>query len=278
VTLRPLGPVWLLLIIGVVVVWSGWAAVVALLRRRPALVGAALVVALTVLAGVWILAARPNDFDSSVNEFDDPLWKVLPQQWVVWFFQSVAAIPARDEIVPIPVYMIVFPAWVIVTAVALRLASRRQRVALGLVFSLSSIIPLVATAHFYSSLGTAWQGRYTLPFTLGFFVLCGLLLDARLEPGARLQRAVVLGVGAVIASATIICQLYVLRDQLDTSPLAGTRAWPAPAEWQVVALTVGGMALLLTAILSAGPGAPRRDRRSRPARPGHPTAPATPHR
>lgn len=249
VTLRALGPVWLLLIVVTVIAWAGWARVRTLLSRRNTVACIAAVGLATALAATWIVLARPNEIPGNNDDFDNPLWVVLPQQWVLWFFQSVGAIPARNEIMPMPVYMIVFTLWLCLSAIAIRQATRRQRLALGLVVALGSLVPLAATAYFYSSIGTAWQGRYALPYTIGFLLLCGSILDAKVQVGARWNRRIIGVAAALLVCAATICLVHVLRVQLDQSPLAGTGSWPAPAEWQVVALTAAGMALLASCIL-----------------------------
>jgi hypothetical protein len=244
VTLRSMGALWLLLIVATVVVWAGWKRVAPMVRRRNTRMSAGVVTGFAFLAAAWIVAARPNKIDSVVGHFDNPLWVVLPQQWVLWFFQSVAAIPARDDLVPMSAYALAFAAWGAIVAPALKVAERRDRRALLMVFGLSSLVPLAATAWFYSSLGTAWQGRYTLPFSIGFLMLCGHVLDRRLHLGVATARRLALGLVLVATVVAVISQVHVLRAQLQTSPLSGTSAWPAPSVWQSIALTLAGMAML----------------------------------
>lgn len=254
VTLRALGPVWLLLIVASVAVWAGWPRLATALQRRNTWACIGTVGAATAAAALWIVAARPNQIGSPVDVFDTPLWIVLPQQWVVWFVQSVAAIPARNELAPLYVYVIAFLAWLVLAAVAVRVANRRQRMALLMVFVLATLVPCVATALFYESLGTAWQGRYSLPLTLGFFVLCGLILDAKLQVSMSCAHAAVAAAGVVTVVVTVVTQLHVVSAQARTSPLAAD-VWSAPPWWMLVGLTVSGMAILTASSFDLSPKA-----------------------
>jgi hypothetical protein len=113
---------------------------------------------------------------------------------------------------------------------------------------LGSAIPITATVATYDALGTAWQGRYAYPYTMGVLLICGFVLDRTASARWRAARWPVLAAALPMMTANVIGQLKVLHNQLEISPLAGTDAWWAPHPALVVALNVAGFALLATAL------------------------------
>jgi uncharacterized membrane protein HdeD (DUF308 family) len=254
-TVRSLGPLWLLLILAVCAVLTPPERRAALRRSTTARVCAA-VAALSVGAGAgWTLRAGTNE----VTPIGDPftgLGVALPRQFVLWFFQSVGAFPARNEPAPLLTYAIVFAAWGVLAVLGWRLATRRQRLALAIVFVVSALIPLAVTIRSYHDAGPLWQGRYGYPFALGFLLICGQVLAAR-DPRPRRALPVVIA-AAVTAVAQPVCQLAVARKELRTSPLAGSEAWLTLPPAVIVAVSVAGAAALAVASLQRAPGAARQ--------------------
>jgi hypothetical protein len=244
---RGLGPLWLFLIIVTTTALMGRATVMALARRRDAQMCASLAVLSTACGVGWTMAAKAVAAEGD-RLFTESPWTVVPQQWLLWFFQSVAAFPARDEMAPAPLYAIVFVAAWILVAVAWRVGSPRHRTALVGVLVMGSAIPVAATVATYETIGTAWQGRYAYPFTMGFLLICGTVVDRAAVAWRRNLGWLVWAAAATMMTANLIGQLTVLRDQLENSPLAGTDAWWAPHPALVVALNVAGFALLATAL------------------------------
>lgn len=247
VTVRSLGPLWLALILLTVAVllprevWR-W-----LPRSRTtwACVG---VVGLCLVAAVaWTLAAGTNALSHS-EHFEESPWPMMPKLEILWLMQAVAAFPARDELAPLPLYAVAAVTWWVLLAAAVRAGTARTRAVLGLTALLSLAVPAAATAATFASEGTVWQGRYGYPYALGFWVLCGFVLDrARLVP--RRADLVVVAAGIGWGVTQTIGQLSVLVPQSRKSPLAHSSAWLQPPVWLVVVLSVAATAVVVRALL-----------------------------
>jgi hypothetical protein len=202
---------------------------------------AVLTVGLAVLSGVaWTLSAGTNQPVDTAADFTDSPWPEIPGQWVLWFVQSVAAFPARDELAPIYLYAIAFVAWWVFAAIFWRTASRRERLSALLVVALSSAIPIAATVATYRELGTAWQGRYSYPLAMGFLLVCGHSLDRARTGSARTVTFALCATVAVYAVLEVIALLDVLSGQLRTSPMSGDPAWIVAPAWVILLMICTG--------------------------------------
>ena len=249
VTVRSLGPLWLVLILAVCALLTPRDRVAAVMRSAAARVCALIVSIATCAGAAWTLTAGTNQFP----EISDPItgmWGDLPQQGVLWLFQSIAAFPARDEPAPPLTYVVVLCAWLALTIVGWRAARSRQRLALVLVLVLAIAVPLAATISTYEDLGPVWQGRYGYPFAVGFLLIAGHVLALRDTLPSRALPVLV--AGFVMAVVQPVSQLRVLANELRASPLSGSDAWltlPSPV---IAALSVAGAAALAVAGLRSG--------------------------
>jgi hypothetical protein len=247
--LRPLGPLWLLLIaISVLVAW-GWRPWAILARRSPVALSAAV---LSVGAGVFmtargVLQVQVGVFLPGDIDLPDRGWAVALNQFVVWVFQGVAAFPSRDEVAPLVVYALqmgVMVTWLALGVVASR---GRLRVALLLVITASLVVPVLIAAEILGPLASTWQGRYSLPFALGGVVVAGLALVSAPALGRFGLVASALG-GLALLSAQLISASTVYERQLTQSGVRES-GWPFFPPWSL-ALLAGLAALALAAAVA----------------------------
>jgi hypothetical protein len=271
VTVRSLGPLWLALILLTVAIllprdsWR-W-----LVRSRTTWSCVGVVLVFLALAMGWTLAAGTNALSHS-SHFEESPWPMMPKLEILWLMQAVAAFPARDELAPLPLYAIAAVTWWALLAAAMRAGTVRTRTVLGLTAVVSLAVPAAATVATFASEGTIWQGRYGYPYALGFWLLCGYILD---RAGVAPRRSALLVVGAAVAWGVMqaVGQLSVLLPQGHKSPLADTSAWLQPPGWLVVLLTGAATVVLVRALLDPTTRRPERlaQRADDPAE-----APATP--
>lgn len=249
-TVRSIGPLWFGLIIGtwLVLGWTRGRRSLASVQR-PLLTGAVLVVAFALSAGVsWTLVAGTNDPGNESVWMTDSPWPRLPGQIGMWLLQVIAAVPLRDEPSPPVVYAIVLVLFLLVAVAGWRSAGSRARLAMALLLTVSVVVPATLTVLTYAELGTAWQGRYGWPYSLGFLLIAGYALEKRRGAGeVATERFLAGGVAAMMCVATVVAQLAVLRKELLTSPLAHDPSWIRPSSLLVVALTGSGFLLLAVA-------------------------------
>lgn len=243
VSVRTLGPVWLCLIVLTVSLLLTPSRVRFLMRDVIVVICAGILLVATAVAGFWSIVAGTNSPESSDAHPVGSVGFALLDSWILWFFQAIAAFPARNEMAPLALYAIALPAWWIVAMVALRMSGGRERLSLAAVVALSSLVPLTVTALTYEQLGTAWQGRYGYPFAMGFMLISGFILDRAL-PARPWQSWPICMAALVMFSTQLIGQLGVLRSEQMDSPLSGTEAWIQPSPVVVVALSILGSTLL----------------------------------
>lgn len=262
VTLRSLGPLWLVLIVLTLTVVGGPARMKLLLRRRAVARSAALVAAVTVLAVGWSVIARTN---APVTGSSGPMLEPGQAlgQWVLWFLQSAGAFPLRNDPAPLILYAVVFSVWAALLWTSWRAADTRTRIVMTGIVVVASVIPLAVTVATYAQNGFIWQGRYSYPLAMGVLFLCGWALD-RQKPLA-VERGALAVVGVGFAAAQLIGVLHVYRKELQVSPLRQAEAWLRATDAELTLLVVTGAALVLTAMvlaaatpMAAGPVEARR--------------------
>jgi hypothetical protein len=261
VTVRTLGPLWLLAIVATCLLLVRRADLAATLRRPYVWGCSALVLAATLVAAWWTLTAGTNSIVTDTKSFDDPLPGVIASNLVLWCFQAMAAFPARDEIAPMGLFAVGLIMWWVVAAAAVRLGLRRERWVLLVLVLATLAIPAAFTAATYASQGPIWQGRYGYPYSMGILLLCGVILDRRAAAslrGTSTRRGPLAlswtswAVVAVTAAYTIIQAVgavWVLLRQGARSPLSGTGHWVQPEPWVVVALVLGSGIMLAWSVL-----------------------------
>jgi hypothetical protein len=245
-TLRSLGPLWVLLVgVTALIVWPSLAPRLWSLRRSLTGLVAALALALVAAGSLWWIFGQ----DSMVVGRAAALPEItasdrmsvsagrIPQ----WILQMVAAFPSRSEPAPPVVYAAFLSLLGFLIGFAIWRGKPRLRVALTVAIVASLVVPFCITVATLDEFGTAWQGRYGLPYLLGAAVLFGIPL-ATLGHRARLML-----VGAAFPLVVIghaVSMTAVLERERRESPLSGTDAWSlAPSPVLLVALVAGGWAL-----------------------------------
>ncbi len=243
-TLRPLGPLWCLLVAGTVILAIGptRARAVALLSRRGVLIGAFVVLVAAIQSTVWIIAMDALKLGVAGGPQRTLGFRAVraAQEIPAWIFQSIAAFPLRDN----PTHPVVYACYLILFVAFLVLgvprAGRRVRVAIAVVALVSLAFPLLTTIASYNTFSTAWQGRYGLPYAMGMVLLAGWALD---RTGGSLRGPLYAGGAALFVIAQTLSLVHTLGQELRLSPLAGTGAWIQP--WPVVILGAGATASML---------------------------------
>jgi hypothetical protein len=226
VTLRSFGPVWCVLVLAtvlvavrvdrarlreIVVTSRGWVAMLVVLAATLGSLG-------------WIRAAG----SLVVGKADNPRplsaatkAAATLQEMVLWVLQSIAAFPLRNESTHASVYGFFLILGGVLLIAALRAGSRRGRVGLLLACVVSLLVPGVVTFTTLETYGTAWQGRYTLPYSVGVVLLAGLLLDRR---RSRARPDALVAGGLLFVAAQVAGPLLIAVHERTSSP-AVTNGW-----------------------------------------------------
>lgn len=237
-TLRLLGPLFILLIVGTVAALR-WARLQEAVRRHYQVVAAgALLVGASVAQFAW-WTFGPLMLDGSKNEADGSSEFSLGNL-LVWPLQSIAAFPYRNSMAYPLIYGIVGALVISLLIYAARCGTNRQRTVLFVAFAATLALPVLLTVVTMGDRGVIWQGRYGLPYGVGFVLLAGVIIGSRerdsLAWGVTAPTMLACGIG--IAA----CLIKVRQDELaDNMASALDASWLAPAPWLLVLLSLAAM-------------------------------------
>ncbi|WP_372733994.1 DUF2142 domain-containing protein [Nocardioides sp.] len=238
--LRDLGPLWVLLIVICVVVLRGPRSSWAVCRRHRLQV--ALGVLLSVGSALALLAWKRGGVpvpQGLLNADVDSSW-TQAVRYPDWIVGTVGAFPFRDQPAPIAVHVLVLAVLMAMLVAVVRHAAQRERLVVYLAVAFSLLVPSLLVWVTLEEKGGIWQGRYSLPFTVGVMVLVGLVLDsARWRVGPRDHRAQLLVIG-LLATAHIVSVVSVERLELarDVST-ADPNWWHLPPALTALTMAAG---------------------------------------
>jgi hypothetical protein len=206
---RPLSPLWLALILGVLLLTSSVQRVRDLLRRVDVWKGAGITVAVTIAAVVWLQIYKPLQGDniagSGLSGFS--ALRVSFERLGDMWRQIVGVFGWLDAPSPLLVVFLWCAALVGLTVVAFVVGSVGHRWALATALFVAVAIPPLIQSTQLDTSQPIWQGRYTLPLALGIPLVGGWAVDRsrhRLRASLRLRAqwlVAALAVGHVIAFA-----------------------------------------------------------------------------
>ena len=198
--------------------------------------------------GSLVIGKLPEPPTLSTSERVSTLAKSLAQ----WVFQSIGAFPFRNMPAPPAVYVayLLLVTWLMIFG--LRAADRAGRRAMVGVMVVALALPLGLTIATLDDFGFSWQGRYTLPFSMGFILLAGAALDQR-GRGPHTPVVVLGGVFFAIAQAT--SPASVAAGERLLSPGVANGQWLLVAPWVLGA--VGALATIVLWCATATIGRPK---------------------
>ena len=191
VSIRGLGPGWVIAAVVMCAVLAEPGRIRALTRLRSTRVWAGLVVASTALTAAWVIHAPLGD------QLRHP---------AIGLHDAVAGLPMilrqsvgvfGTDYMPLPRALDIGWGLVVVAAVGVGLvvATSRQRIALVGTIVASAVLPITTDGFNFPYIGFPWQGRYGLPLTVGVVVIAFGVIPS----SVRLVRW-----GGVLAGATLL--------------------------------------------------------------------------
>jgi hypothetical protein len=258
-TVRLFGIVWLAVIVACFALISGVQGCRGLIRNhRWTFLIAVLSAGAAVSAALYWISISPQSVSEGNVRFPNPVENSL-RQIPLWILQSIAAFPARGDAAPAIVYVLglmLFGAFVVA---GVRMSTSRLRVALVACIVLSLAIPLASTMATYSGAGAIWQGRYSLPISVGIVVLAGLALEQRHFKFSHGQFVLPLSWVALLVM-NAVGALAVLLGENAASALRDSQAWLTHPAWLVFGLmALGWIAWGVAAgVLPAATSQPRK--------------------
>lgn len=149
-----------------------------LLRRRAVHVGVGVVCLSVVLALGWtVLAGSSNVQNANAG---GSLWDgfvLALQDSTGWWAQQTGTLGWLDTPAPLSVVATTVTAFVVPVLLALAVLRGRDRWAQLLAVACAIAVPVAAATAVFPGAGRVWQGRYSMPLTVGIVILAGILLD-----------------------------------------------------------------------------------------------------
>ena len=151
-------------------------------QRSALLVTLAAIMASCVASAGWIL------WDSNALPPDKQAYGPIPLGEVVrapvlWALQSLATLRFRGDAAPLGVYAACGALIATLILFGLWRASTSVRAVMAMLVLTSALVPMLLTTLSYDDIGMAWQGRYSLPLTVGITMLAASQIDKRPTPG-----------------------------------------------------------------------------------------------
>ncbi len=229
-TLRPLGPLWCLVVFaGVLLAVRAEHGRIRALLRRPAVLGAAALVLVSAVQNtVWVVAvdALKLGVEKDLNTPFGERVGAAAVQVPAWILQAIAAFPMRNDASHPAVYACYLILFVIVVFFGLRFGTTRARIAIALVVATVLLFPYVTTVQSWDTYRAAWQGRYGLPVAMGIVVIAAYALD---RSGRDVRGPVRLTMFLLFVVAQTLAPAHTLQLEARVSTQVDSSAWVQPS-------------------------------------------------
>lgn len=176
---RPASYLWLVPIAVVAVILLDRSRWRMLLRRRAFWVAAGAVVASVGFELVWSRIARTSEVvggSAELGGFREGLVNAF-QAVSGWWLQQVGVLGYLDTTPPVSVVAATAGAVLVPVVLALAWARGRDRWAQLAALLAALVTPVAAATALFPGAGNVWQGRYSLPVSVGAVILATILLD-----------------------------------------------------------------------------------------------------
>jgi hypothetical protein len=200
IMIRQLGPLWMAVLGGVLLVLAG-RRTLTLVRRKDVLVALGILVALGVVQCAWLLYAGPLDATRAgmppLDLGTSDIWRLeIGQNWGL-IREWVGTFGWLDTTAPAFTYIVWFGAFGAFSVGSLFFARKKTSIAVLGLGALGFLIPIALEVPNVREADYFWQGRYALPILVGVPIIASV----GFREGAR--RLVLAPIGLVTAGAAL---------------------------------------------------------------------------
>ncbi|TFC19205.1 DUF2142 domain-containing protein [Cryobacterium algoritolerans] len=242
-TARALGPLWLVVVVLLCFVVSGWRPVSVLFTRAKSYWWLSVIAAASLFSIFWTLGG--GSLSSQAEKSDAPM---VGATFIQGFTYVVRATPDflqqalgifgwADSPLPSWTYWSAVAASAILLMLAFTAVRRRGVVSLTVVVAASLLIPALVQGYSVSQTGIIWQGRYGLFLYLGVTIVASWLLSRAEAAGiAHMSVRVTWVVASLVGTFGILAfvfvmQRYVIGNTVPVSAMWKNPAWQPPLGW-----------------------------------------------
>lgn len=206
-TVRPVAPIWLVVIVfSIMVAYMQWSTLRALSRLRTIRIGVPVIAVLACGTAAWVLLRdflQPEKSTFSYISSQHAL-TISFERIGYWLRQMVGILGWLDTDLPAFTYN----AWTgmigLILLLALAYGGKRGILAICGLIAAGIIISMAAEFSSYAEHGFGWQGRYVLPLFVGVPILAGQVLHDRAGIDTRTRRRLVVLVVALAGVAQFV--------------------------------------------------------------------------
>ena len=254
VNARALGPLWLLIVLGVCLIAAPRRRVVALFTTRASYAWAAIIAVAAIFSVGWTLGGGSLSNQAEASDAPFVGGTFLQGAWYMarstpdLLQQAIGYFGWLDAPLPLWTYWFFIAAFSALVLLALAALRRRPVLVLALLIALSVVVPIVVQAYSVSQTGIIWQGRYGLFLYLGIPILAAWMLSDELPalaPVAPRMTAIaggLLGAYGILAFFLALAR-YVIGARRPLDLMLSDPAWQPPLGW----LTLTVLYVLVTA-------------------------------
>ncbi|MFF2273361.1 DUF2142 domain-containing protein [Agromyces sp. NPDC058136] len=264
VNARALGPLWLVVIVGLCFIASGWPAVRGLFTNGRSYIWLSAIALGGLFSLGWTLSG--GSLSNQAEPSDAPLVGATFLQGFLYTVrmtphflqQAIGYFGWLDTPLPVAAYWLFVAAFGVLLLLVFAAARRRSMLVLGSVLLAAFLVPALVQGYSVGQTGIIWQGRYALFLYIGIAIVAGWLLsrDApRIGFLARRMTWVAAGLLALygVVAFTHVMVRYVVGEGAALSTMFSAPQWQPPLGWLtlVIAYAVASLALLAFVGLTA---------------------------
>lgn len=246
VTARALGPLWLVVVVALCFVVSGWGPVRSLFTTARSYRWLALVAAAGLFSVLWTLGG--GSLSSQAERSDAPLVGASFLQGFIYvvrgtpefLHQALGYFGWFDAPLPVWAYWPAVTAFGVLVVVAFSAVRWRSVLALATVVAAALLVPALVQGYSVSQTGIIWQGRYALFLYMGIVIIAAWLLsgpDGR-QVDSLSERITWIGAALIALYGALaywfVMQRYVIGDAVPIGQMWKDPAWQPPLGWPVL--------------------------------------------
>lgn len=262
VNARALGPLWLVIIVALCVVASGWQPMKALLTSGASYWWLAIIAVGGLFSVGWTLTGGSLSGQAAAS--DAPLVGGTFLQGFLhtirgtndYMQQAIGFFGWMDTPLPVWAYWFFIAAFAVVVVLGFTATRRRSVLVLATIVVAALVVPALVQGYSVNQTGIIWQGRYALFLYLGITIVAGWLLSrdaARIEYlAARITwvGAALIAAYGVIAFALVLVR-YVIGGEASLGEMVSAPQWQPPLGWPTLTITYVLASLALIALVGS---------------------------
>lgn len=242
-TARATGPLWLIVVVGICFIATGWISVKSLFTTARSYLPLGVIAAGGIFSILWTLGG--GSLSSQADKSDAPLVGASFLQGFVhvlrttpdFIQQAIGYFGWFDAPLPTPVYwLFVIPLGILIM-LAFTASRRRGLVTMSVMTAAAVLVPALVQGYSVSQTGIIWQGRYGLFLYLGVTILAAWLLSGKqgnrvafLSTRVTWIATAMVAIYALLAFVVVMWR-YVVGSGEPISEMWKNPAWQPPLGW-----------------------------------------------